>query len=115
MQLPLTVVTIDTVNFSKIDTGLVSGRSIFYGTSEIHHLNPLRAKLVENYTGLNNKGRADIIFIDVWKNPEQAKRFKVKAIPTQIFFDRDGKEVDRNVGFMKESAIVGKLQYLGVE
>jgi thioredoxin 1 len=71
---------------------------------------PIIEKLEKEY-----KGRADIIFIDVWKNPEQAKRFKVKAIPTQIFFDRDGKEVDRHVGFMKESAIVGKLKYLGVE
>lgn len=71
---------------------------------------PIMEKLEKEY-----KGRADIIFIDVWKNPDQAKRFNVKAIPTQIFFDKERKEVDRHVGFMKEAAIVGKLKYLGVE
>ena len=71
---------------------------------------PIMTKLEKEY-----KGRADIIFIDVWKHPEQAKRFKVKAIPTQIFFDENGKEAGRHVGFLKEAAIVGKLKDLGVE
>lgn len=30
-------------------------------------------------------GKADIVFIDVWENREQAPRFKIRAIPTQIF------------------------------
>ena len=71
---------------------------------------PIISKLEKEY-----QGRADIVFIDVWKNPDQAKRFNVKAIPTQIFFDMNGKEVDRHVGFFSEVAIVGKLKYLGVE
>lgn len=71
---------------------------------------PILSKLEKEY-----QGRADIAFIDVWKNPDQAKRFNVKAIPTQIFFDKNGKEVDRHVGFYSEVAIVGKLKYLGVE
>jgi thioredoxin 1 len=71
---------------------------------------PIMEKLEKEYTG-----RADIIFIDVWKHPEQAKRFNVRAIPTQIFFNKDGNEVDRHVGFLKEGAIIGKLKYLGVE
>jgi len=71
---------------------------------------PIMEKLEKEY-----KGRAEIIFIDVRKNPDQAKRFKIKAIPTQIFFDREGEEVDRHVGFMKEAAIVGKLKSLGVK
>ncbi len=70
---------------------------------------PIMVKLEKEY-----KGRADIIFIDVWKHPEQAKKFNIRAIPTQIFFDKDGKEVDRHVGFLKEGAIIGKLKYLGV-
>lgn len=71
---------------------------------------PIMVKLEKEY-----KGRADIIFIDVWKHPEQAKKFNIRAIPTQIFFDKDGKEVDRHVGFLKEGAIIGKLKYLGVD
>ena len=71
---------------------------------------PIMQKLEKEY-----KGRADIIFIDVWKHPEQAKRFNIRAIPTQIFYDKEGKEVDRHEGFLREAAIVGKLKSLGVE
>ena len=60
------------------------------------------------------RGKAAIIFIDVWKNEAQAKRFSVQAIPTQIFFDKGGKEVFRHVGFMKEEAIVEQLKKMGV-
>jgi thioredoxin 1 len=71
---------------------------------------PIIEKLKKDYNG-----KADIIFIDVWKNPKQAERFKISSIPTQIFYDKDGKEVSRHVGFLKEDAIVEKLKNLGVE
>jgi len=71
---------------------------------------PIMEKMEKEY-----KDRADIIFIDVWKHPEQAKRFNIRAIPTQIFFDKEGREADRHVGFLAEAAIVGKLKGLGVK
>lgn len=71
---------------------------------------PIIEKLKKDYSG-----KADIIFIDVWKDPKQAERFKISSIPTQIFYDKDGKEVWRHVGFLKEAAIVEKLKSLGVE
>lgn len=60
------------------------------------------------------KGKAAIIFVDVWKNQEPAKRFGIRAIPTQIFFDKEAKEVYRHVGFMSEEAIVAQLKKMGV-
>lgn len=60
------------------------------------------------------RGRAAIIFIDVWQNQDEAKRFKISAIPTQIFFDKDGKEVLRHLGFMDKKAIVEQLTKMGV-
>jgi thioredoxin 1 len=70
---------------------------------------PIMEKLEKNY-----KAEAAIIFIDVWKNPGQAKRFGIRAIPTQIFYDKGGKEVYRHVGFMSENAIVTLLRNMGV-
>jgi thiol-disulfide isomerase/thioredoxin len=35
-------------------------------------------------------GRMDVEFIDVWKNPDAGKTYKIKLIPTQIFFDASG-------------------------
>ena len=59
-------------------------------------------------------GKAEIVFIDVWKDPPQAEKFGVQAIPTQIFFDRNGREVYRHTGFLDKQAIVEILTRLGV-
>ena len=71
---------------------------------------PILEKLEKAYAG-----RADIVFIDVWEKPEQAKKYGIRAIPTQIFFDADGKEVYRHTGFMDEKTIVAKLSDMGVK
>lgn len=71
---------------------------------------PILEKLEKDY-----RGKAAIVFIDVWKNREPAKRFGIRAIPTQIFFDAHGREVYRHVGFMNEEAIVAQLKKMGVE
>ncbi|MCF8035252.1 MAG: thioredoxin family protein [Desulfobacteraceae bacterium] len=59
--------------------------------------------------------RAEIIFIDVWKNPEVAKEYGIRAIPTQIFFNKQGREVKRHTGFMDKKTIIKNLSALGVE
>jgi len=70
---------------------------------------PIMDRVEKNY-----KGKAAIIFVNVWKNQEPAKRFGIRAIPTQIFFDKQGKEVYRHAGFMSEEAIVAQLKKMGV-
>ena len=70
---------------------------------------PIMEKVEKKY-----KGKAAIIFIDVWKNQKPAKRFGIRVIPTQIFFDKEGREVYRHVGFMSEEEIVQALQKMGV-
>jgi len=71
---------------------------------------PILEKLEKDY-----KGRAAIVFLDVWKEPDQAKRFGIKVIPTQIFYDKQGNEVLRHTGFMSEEAIVAQLKKMGVK
>jgi thioredoxin 1 len=71
---------------------------------------PIMTKLEKVY-----EGRAAIVFIDVWKHNEQARRFGIRAIPTQIFYNETGKEVYRHVGFMDEKAIISQLKKMGVE
>ena len=70
---------------------------------------PILKKMEKKYDG-----KAAIIFIDVWKHREQAKRFGIRAIPTQIFFDKEGKEIYRHVGFVSEAEIVKQLEKMGV-
>lgn len=70
---------------------------------------PILVKLEKAY-----QGKAAIVFIDVWENKEPAKRFGIRGIPTQIFFDKNGKEVYRHTGFLDEEAIIGQLTKMGV-
>ncbi|MBU0993374.1 MAG: thioredoxin family protein [Proteobacteria bacterium] len=71
---------------------------------------PIIEKLEKIYAG-----KASIVFIDVWENRDQAQRFQISAIPTQVFFDKDGKEVYRHVGYMGEVDIVAQLIKMGVD
>jgi len=70
---------------------------------------PILAKLQKDYAG-----RAAIVFIDVWQDGNQAERFGIRSIPTQVFFDKNGKEVYRHEGFLAEEGIVAKLKEIGV-
>ena len=70
---------------------------------------PVMEKVEKKY-----QGKAAIVFIDVWKNKEPAKRFGIRAIPTQIFFDKEGKEVYRHEGFMGEAEIDRVFKKIGV-
>jgi len=71
---------------------------------------PIMVKMEKVY-----EGKAQIVFIDVWENRDQAPRFKIRAIPTQIFFNKKGEEVYRHVGFLDEKSIVEQLTKMGVE
>jgi thioredoxin 1 len=71
---------------------------------------PIMEELEKEY-----KGKAAIIFIDVWADPSQGRKFSIRSIPTQIFYDREGKEVMRHEGFFEKKAIVAELEKLGVK
>lgn len=71
---------------------------------------PILAKMEKVYAG-----KAAVVFLDVWKDQAPARRFGIRTIPTQIFFDREGKEVYRHVGFLSEKDIIGKFNDLGVK
>ena len=73
----------------------------------------LMAPILEEVRG-EYAGRADIVFIDVWKEPERASKYGIQAIPTQIFFDAKGREVYRHMGVLDKQAIVEILARLGV-
>lgn len=71
---------------------------------------PILEKMEKAY-----KGKAVIAFIDVWEHREPIYRFSIGAIPTQIFFDKNGQEVYRHEGFLAEKNIVAMLEKMGVK
>jgi thioredoxin 1 len=70
---------------------------------------PILDKLEKRY-----RGKAAVLFIDLRYELEAAQRFGIRAIPTQIFFDKNGREVARHIGFMSEEDIVAQLKTMGV-
>lgn len=71
---------------------------------------PILERLEKEY-----RGKAAIVFINLIDYPEQQYKYKLKALPTQVFFDPAGEEIYRHVGFMSEEDIVAQLNKMGVE
>jgi len=60
------------------------------------------------------QGRFDVELIDVWEDPEAGRRYRIRLIPTQIFFDASGKELYRHEGFLSKEDILNKWKELGI-
>lgn len=60
-------------------------------------------------------GDLTVEFLDVWKNPEEAKAYHIKLIPTQIFFDAQGQELYRHEGFFARDDILAEWRKLGYD
>lgn len=71
---------------------------------------PILEELRKEYAG-----RLEVEFIDVWKTPDEAKKYKINIIPTQIFYDAPGKELFRHEGFISKEDILSKWKEFGIE
>lgn len=80
------------------------------GCGPCEQMKPVMEKLRTKY-----KGTLEVIFIDVRKDRNAARRFGVFAIPTQVFLDRGGKEFHRHMGFYGLEEIVPVLKKAGIE
>ncbi|MEW6744946.1 MAG: thioredoxin domain-containing protein [Planctomycetota bacterium] len=73
-------------------------------------LAPILEELRKEY-----EGRVTVEFIDVWKNEWAGKPYGIRVIPTQIFFDTDGKEIWRHEGSLAKEEFVKKFAEMGVK
>jgi len=73
-------------------------------------MKPILDELTKTY-----EGRLEVTFIDVWKDPDAAKKYGIRLIPTQIFFDAAGKEVFRHEGFYPREDILKKFKESGID
>lgn len=74
-------------------------------------------KMAPILTGLKREcaGRLDVEFIDVGKDPDAARTYGIRLIPTQIFLDASGRELARHEGFMSREEILAQWKKLGVD
>ena len=71
---------------------------------------PILEELKTEYAGI-----LTVDFIDVWVNPDEGKKYSIRMIPTQIFYDASGKELFRHEGFFSKTDILTKWKELGID
>ncbi len=59
--------------------------------------------------------KVDLKYVDIWKQPDVAKKFNVELVPTQMFFNKKGILVYRHEDEMSEKAIILMIKKLTTE
>jgi thiol-disulfide isomerase/thioredoxin len=72
-------------------------------------MQPILEKLKKKYPDQLN-----IVFVNVRENQMMAARFRIRAIPVQVFYDAKGKEIFRHQGFYGEKEVLKQIKKLGV-
>jgi thioredoxin 1 len=73
-------------------------------------MQPIMKEIAAEY-----KGKVQVVFYDVWKNPAPGEYYKIQLIPTQVFIDKNGQEVFRHVGLFPKDELVAFLKKQGVD
>jgi thioredoxin 1 len=60
------------------------------------------------------EGKVKVRIIDVDQERELASRFRIRAIPTQVFLDKNGNELSRHVGLFPKDSLIGRLTAHGL-
>ena len=74
-------------------------------------MQPIMKEIEEEY-----KGQVKVVFHDVKTAEGQPyiKEFGIRAIPTQVFLDKDGNEYFRHLGFFAKDELLKVLEKQGV-
>ena len=93
---------------------LLSGKPVLvdFGANSCIPCRQMRPILKE--VGKEYAGKASVLVIDVYKYQSLAGEYKVRLIPTLIFFDSKGREVFRHMGALEKQKIVEKLKEIGI-
>lgn len=93
---------------------LRSGRPVLvdFGSNSCIPCKQLRPILEE--IKKEQEGKLEVLVIDVNKHQELAGEYRIRVVPTLIFFDSKGKEMFREQGFMPKAALMDHIKKIGV-
>ena len=72
-------------------------------------MQPIMKEIAETFAD-----RVQVVFYDVWKDPEPGRKYGIQLIPTQVFVDQKGNEIFRHVGLFPKEEILELLKKHGV-
>lgn len=61
------------------------------------------------------RGKLAVVFVDIAKDSAAASKYKIQRIPTQIWFDAKGKEIDRHIGYISKDDIAKTFKKHGIK
>ena len=72
-------------------------------------MQPILDSLRKNYSE-----KLNVVFIHVREEQILSSRYGIRSIPVQVFYDAQGKEVSRHVGFYAEKEVLKQLEKAGL-
>ena len=73
-------------------------------------MKPILEELAAEY-----EGKLNVVIVEIDDHMDQTKQYGIMAIPTQIFFDSNGNEQIRHMGFLPKEEIITQLKKIGIE
>ncbi len=73
-------------------------------------MKPILEELAEEY-----KGKLNVVIVEVDDHTDLVRQYRIMVIPTQIFFDNNGKEIKRHIDFWPKEEIIAQLKTMGIE
>jgi len=100
---------------NPVDKARSSGKPTFAnfgakGCIPCDKMEPIREAIRKKY-----EGKLNVVFIHVRNDQILASRYGVQAIPLLVFFNAEGKEVFRHMGFFPQEKVEAKLAEMGVK
>jgi len=68
-------------------------------------MKPVLEELQKEY-----KGKLEVAYIDIEENEQAVMTYRLRSIPTQIFYDSKGKELSRHEGFFSKEDIIARFR-----
>lgn len=75
-------------------------------------MQPIMKAVEEEY-----KGQVKVVFHDVWttKGRDDAEKYRIRMIPTQVFLDKNGREYFRHEGYYPKEDVVRVIKMQGIK
>lgn len=99
---------------SRLDDALASGKPTLAGfvgqVCACKNITPILEELAAEYDG-----RCNVLVLDVADYKGLFSQYDVTLVPTQVYFDNSGAEVERIVGSSTKEEMIERLTGMGVE
>lgn len=101
----------------SVHAGAAKAKVIFIELGSVNCVPCKAMQPVMQKIDANFKGQVTVVFYDVWtpQGEPYGRKYSIRAIPTQVFLDENGKEYFRHEGYFPYDEVVKVLNRKGVK